>query len=131
MENEKLMELAKEARESAYVPYSHFKVGAALLTETGKVITGFNIENAAYSLCNCAERTAIFSAYAQGIRGFKKLAVIADTPTPVTPCGACRQVLVELCPANLEVIMGNLKGEQLVKTVSELLPGAFSQEDLR
>jgi len=130
MENQKLLALAREAREQAYVPYSHFKVGAALLTATGQVITGFNIENAAYSLCNCAERTALFSAYALGMREFKKLAVIANTPTPVAPCGACRQVLAELCPADMEVIMGNIKGEQSVKTVAELLPGAFNQEDL-
>lgn len=130
MDDQLLLEKAREAREKAYVPYSRFKVGAALLTEDGQVILGCNIENAAYSLCNCAERTALFKAYADGIKSFKKMAVIADTPRPVAPCGACRQVMAELCPPDMPVIMGNLKGESLGKTVAELLPGAFRQEDL-
>jgi cytidine deaminase len=130
MDLNQLLEKAKEAREMAYVPYSKFKVGAALLTEDGQVILGCNIENAAYSLCNCAERTALFKAYSEGLKKFRKMAVIADTPNPVAPCGACRQVMAELCPPDMEVYMGNLKGEKVTKTVAELLPGAFSQEDL-
>ena len=130
MDIQGLMQKAKEAREAAYVPYSKFKMGAALLTDKGDVFTGFNIENAAYSLCNCAERTALFKAFSEGERKYQKMAVIADTPQPVAPCGACRQVLAELCPPDMEVIMGNLKGDTLIKTVAELLPGAFSQEDL-
>jgi cytidine deaminase len=130
MDLNQLLEKAKEAREMAYVPYSKFKVGAALLTEDGQVILGCNIENAAYSLCNCAERTALFKAYSEGYKTFRKMAVIADTPNPVAPCGACRQVMAELCPPDMEVYMGNLKGEKVTKTVAELLPGAFSQEDL-
>jgi cytidine deaminase len=125
-----LLEQAKKARELAYVPYSKFKVGAALLTDNDEVILGCNIENAAYSVCNCAERTALFKAYSNGIKQFKKMAVIAETARPVAPCGACRQVLAELCSPDLEVIMGNMKGDVIVKTVAELLPGAFSQEDL-
>jgi cytidine deaminase len=130
MDNQSLIEMAKKAREKAYVPYSKFKVGAALLTEDGKVYHGCNIENAAYSMCNCAERTALFAAYAQGDRTFKKLAVIADTPGPVSPCGACRQVISELCPSDMEVILSSMDGQVKKITVAELLPGAFSQEDL-
>lgn len=125
-----LIEEAKKARNKAYVPYSKFQVGAALLTEDGKVYHGCNIENAAYSMCNCAERTAIFSAFAQGDRNFKGLAVIADTDRPVSPCGACRQVISELCPKDMKVTLTNLKGDTLELTVEDLLPGAFSPEDL-
>lgn len=121
---------ALKAREFAYVPYSKFKVGAALLTEDGKVYKGCNIENAAYSLCNCAERTALFKAYSEGEKSFKMLAVAADTPGPVSPCGACRQVISELCSPNMPVILTNLNGQVKEMTVEELLPGAFSSEDL-
>jgi cytidine deaminase len=125
-----LIDEAKLAREKAYVPYSKFQVGAALLTEDGKVYHGCNIENAAYSMCNCAERTAIFSAFAHGDRKFKALAVIADTDRPVSPCGACRQVISEMCPKDMKVTLTNLKGNTLEITVEDLLPGAFSPEDL-
>lgn len=125
-----LVEEAKKAREYAYVPYSKFKVGAALLTKDGKVYRGCNIENAAYSLCNCAERTALFKAYSEGDREYVALAVIADTFRPVPPCGACRQVIFELCPPNMKVILANVKGDTMELTVKELLPGAFSAEDL-
>ena len=125
-----LISEAKKAMEKAYVPYSKFQVGAALLTDVGKVYHGCNIENAAYSMCNCAERTAIFSAFAHGDRYFKALAVIADTDRPVSPCGACRQVISELCPRDMTVTLTNLKGDTLEITVEDLLPGAFSAEDL-
>lgn len=127
---ENLIEEAKKAREKAYVPYSHFPVGAALLTSDGKIYHGCNIENAAYSMCNCAERTALFKAYSEGDRQFSLLAVVADTDRPVSPCGACRQVISELCPGDMKVILTNLKGDIQEITVTELLPGAFSPEDL-
>jgi cytidine deaminase len=127
---EKLIEESKKAREKAYVPYSKFGVGAAILTTDGKVYHGCNIENAAYSMCNCAERTALFSAYSQGDRDFSMLAVVADTDRPCSPCGACRQVISELCPKDMKVVLTNLKGDILEITVAELLPGAFSPEDL-
>lgn len=130
MEVTSLIAEAKKAMEKAYVPYSKFQVGAALLTEDGKVYQGCNIENAAYSMCNCAERTALFSAYAHGDRKFKTLAVIADTDRPVSPCGACRQVISELCPNDMKVVLTNLNGDIKELTVAELLPGAFSPEDL-
>jgi cytidine deaminase len=123
---QELIQEAKKGRELAYAPYSKFQVGAALLTKDGKIFRGCNIENAAYSMCNCAERTALFSAYAHGFREFQMLAVIADTDQPVTPCGACRQVISELCPKKMVVVLANLKGEVQELTVEELLPGAFS-----
>jgi cytidine deaminase len=127
---EKLIEEAKKAREKAYVPYSKFKVGAALLTKDGKIYHGCNIENAAYSMCNCAERTALFKAYSEGDRDFQQLTVVADTDRPCSPCGACRQVIAELCPKDMKVVLTNLKGDVLETTVENLLPGAFSPEDL-
>ena len=130
MNTNELIEEAKKAMEKAYVPYSKFKVGAALLTTDGKVYHGCNIENAAYSMCNCAERTALFSAYAHNDKQFKKLAVVADTDRPVSPCGACRQVISELCEQDMVVVLTNLKGDTKELTVQELLPGAFSPEDL-
>lgn len=130
MKNELLIEEAKLAREKAYVPYSKFKVGASLLSENGTVYHGCNIENAAYSMTNCAERTALFKAVSEGDTNFKKLVVIADTEGPVSPCGACRQVISELCPKDMEVVLTNLKGDVQILSVAELLPGAFSPEDL-
>lgn len=130
MTAEQLLAEAKAAREKAYAPYSKFKVGAALLTKAGTVYPGCNVENAAYSLCNCAERTALFSACAAGQRDFAMLAVIAASPQPVAPCGACRQVMAELCPPDMPVVLANLQGDTLQTTVQELLPGAFSPADL-
>lgn len=130
MKINQLVEEAKLAREKAYAPYSKFKVGAALLTVNGKVYHGCNIENASYSMTNCAERTALFKAYSEGDKKFKMLAVVADTEGPVSPCGACRQVISELCSKETVIILSNLKGHIKELTVEELLPGAFSSEDL-
>ena len=130
MDKLQLMEESKIARENAYVPYSKFKVGAALVSKEGKVYHGCNIENAGYSMTNCAERTAMFKAVSEGVREFESLAVVADTEGPVSPCGACRQVLAEFCEPNMPVYLINLKGNVLETTVAELLPGAFSPEDL-
>jgi cytidine deaminase len=127
---DQLIEEAKKAREKAYVPYSKFGVGAALLTTDGKVYHGCNIENAAYSMCNCAERTALFKAYSEGDKDFQLLAVVADTDRPCSPCGACRQVISELCSKDMKVVLTNIKGDILETTVEDLLPGAFSPEDL-
>ncbi|WP_028544936.1 cytidine deaminase [Paenibacillus taiwanensis] len=127
-----LMEQAKLAREKAYTPYSHFKVGAALLDGDGHVHAGCNVENAAYGPTNCAERTALFRAIADGCkpRSFKAIAVVGDTSDPITPCGVCRQVLLELCPPDMPVYMGNLNGEVTTTTVGALLPGAFDVNSL-
>ncbi len=130
MDIEQLIEEAKEARKQAYVPYSKFAVGAALLTENGKVYRGCNIENAAYSMANCAERTVLFKAISEGEKNFKLLAVVADTGRPCSPCGACRQVISEFCPPDMKVVLTNLKGDLLETTVKELLPGAFNAGDL-
>ena len=122
-----LLAAARAAREQAYAPYSHFHVGAALLTRDGRQFVGCNVENASYGLCNCAERTALFSAIAAGCKpgDFVRLAVIGDTPAPIAPCGACRQVMAELCDPDMPVLLGNLGGEADETTVGALLPGSF------
>jgi cytidine deaminase len=127
-----LLEHALEARSRAYTPYSHFNVGAALLDAEGNIHYGCNIENAAYGPTNCAERTAVFRAIADGhaARSFQAIAFIGDTEGPIAPCGVCRQVLVELCKPDMPVYLGNLHGQLLKTTVSELLPWAFTQKDL-
>jgi len=129
---DRLFRAATEARTRAYIPYSGFGVGAALLDAEGAVHYGCNVENAAYGPTNCAERTALFRAVADGSapRSFQAIAVVADTPEPVTPCGICRQVLVELCAPDMPVLLGNLKGNYRETTVAALLPGAFDVEAL-
>src|SRR5690625_4668665 len=125
-----LIEEAKKMRENAHVPYSKFKVGAALRTTSGKIYTGCNIENAAYPVTCCAERVAIFTAIAAGERDFLDMAVIADTKRPVPPCGSCRQVMSEFFDESMEIHLSNL--EKNVKTVKmqELLPFSFDANDL-
>lgn len=130
MDRQQLIKEAKLARETAYVPYSKFGVGAALLTKSGKVYRGSNIENASYGLTNCGERTAIFKAVSEGERDFEMLVVVADTKRPVPPCGACRQVIAEFCSGDMKVILTNLQDDIFETTVNELLPGAFTPEDL-
>jgi cytidine deaminase len=122
-----LLTLARSAREQAYAPYSNFQVGAALLTRDGRRFSGCNVENASYGLCNCAERTALFSAIAAGCRpgDFAALAVVADTENPVSPCGACRQVMSELCDDAMPVLLANLHGDTQQTSVAALLPGSF------
>ncbi|MGY6254340.1 cytidine deaminase [Paraburkholderia caledonica] len=127
MSMEQLLERAGVAREKAYAPYSKFKVGAALLTRDGRVFDGCNVENASYGLCNCAERTAFFSAIAAGYQRdqFAALAVIGDTEGPIAPCGACRQVIIELGGPELPIRLGNLHGATRDTTAREQLPDAF------
>lgn len=128
MTDEALIEIAKQYRTHSYSPYSHFPVGAAVLTAAGKVYGGCNIENSSYPLGNCAERTAIFKAVSEGERDLAAIAIVADTPGPCSPCGACRQVMAEFHIP--KVIMANLKGEWCVVTLDQLLPYAFSDTDL-
>ncbi len=128
MQAEDLVKAAKAAREFSYSPYSKFKVGAAVLTKTGKIYGGCNIENASYGITNCAERTAIFKAVSDGERELEALAVIADTDGPTAPCGACLQVIAEF-KIN-KIIMANLKGDTKIVTLQEILPYSFSDEDL-
>ena len=123
----RLIDAARAARESAYAPYSNFKVGAALLCRDGRVVQGCNVENASYGLCNCAERSAFFSAISGGCRpgDFAALAVIGATSGPIAPCGACRQVMLELGGAHLIVLLANLNGDIVETTAGALLPHAF------
>lgn len=125
MEDIELIKLAKDAMKNAYVPYSHFRVGAALETADGTVYTGCNIENASFGGTNCAERTALFKAISEGKRNFKKIAVINDSGNYAYPCGICRQVLSEF-GINLIVIVANNKCEYVVHKLSELLPYDFN-----
>jgi cytidine deaminase len=122
-----LLTLAREARDRAYAPYSNFLVGAAVRTRDGRHFGGCNVENAAYGLCHCAERTALGTAMAAGYRpgDFAALAVVGDTPAPISPCGACRQVMAELCDQSMPVFLGNLAGDVQETTVAALLPGSF------
>ena len=130
MTDEKLVELAKEAMKNAYVPYSHFKVGAALLTKDGTVFQGCNIENASYGATNCAERTAIFKAVSEGYREFEKIAVVASSGDYASPCGICRQVLFEFLPEGKVILDSEEKG-MVTYTVRELLPFGFSEADIK
>ncbi|MBX7060968.1 MAG: cytidine deaminase [Pyrinomonadaceae bacterium] len=120
----KLISAAGEAREKAHVPFSKFKVGAALETSSGEIITGCNIENASYGLTLCAERVAIFKAISEGKRDFAAIAVVVDTDELTPPCGACRQIIWEFC-GDIPITMANLKGRVETIRMSELLPRAF------
>ena len=133
MKREELIKQEEGARKLSYSPYSHFAVGAALLTKDGKVFLGANIENSSYPLCMCAERNALYNAMMDGYQkeDFAALALTADTDEPCSPCGACRQVISELFPENAPIYMANLKGEVKETTAKELLPFAFSEKDLK
>ena len=127
-EHRQLLQAATEARQHAYVPYSHFPVGAAAMTDNGNLYTGCNIENASFGLTICAERTAIFKAIAAGEKQIVTVAVVADTPGPTAPCGACRQVMAEFGVQS--VIMANTNGASRIVKLNELLPYAFSSNDM-
>ncbi|HDR6213687.1 cytidine deaminase [Bacillus cereus group sp. Bce041] len=131
MDKKKYIEEANKMLSKAYIPYSKFPVGAALVTKEGKIYTGCNIENASYGLCNCAERTAIFKAVSEGERDFSYLVITGETDEPISPCGACRQVIAEFCDPKMPVLLTNVKGDEKEVTVEQLLPGAFSIEDLK
>jgi cytidine deaminase len=124
MTPKKLMAAAKTALRRAHAPYSHFRVGAALLTKSGKVYSGCNIEISSYSLTLCAERTAIFKAVSEGERSFAAIAIISDSPSFISPCGACRQVMSDLI-GKVPVYMGDSKGRMIELRTDELLPVPF------
>lgn len=126
---EQLIAAAARAREMAYVPYSGYKVGAALLGKSGKIYTGCNVENASYGASICAERTALVKAVSEGEREFMMIAVVTDGPKPGSPCGICRQVLYEFEP-NLQLILANLQGEIRETSVAQYLPDGFGPQDL-
>lgn len=133
MKKEELVKKAVEARELSYSPYSRFKVGAAILTKDGQIFLGANIENSSYPLCMCAERNALYNAMMHGYKkeDFEAIALAADTDRPCSPCGACRQVISELFPSNKPIYMANIKGDIEETDVTELLPFAFSEDDLK
>jgi cytidine deaminase len=126
----KLFKEAKKAQKNAYVPYSEFPLGAAVLTVDGSIYSGTNIENSAYGLTNCAERSAIFSAVSAGNRKIEALLLVSSTEKPVTPCGACRQVINEFADGEIEIIMMTEDGKELSMSNQELLPGAFSDKSM-
>lgn len=137
MDNLKLLEEAKKARLKAYTPYSNFKVGAALLTKSGKVYLGCNIENATYTPTICAERTAFFKAVSEGEREFEKIAIVGakdgkDANEMCAPCGVCRQVMMEFCnPKEFQIILADGENTCRVMTLEELLPCGFSSANLK
>ncbi|MBK5255839.1 MAG: cytidine deaminase [Vicinamibacteria bacterium] len=124
-----MSDYAREARKGAVAPFSHFKVGAALLTVDGEIITGSNIESATYGLTLCAERIAVFKAVSEGFRKFSAVAVVADSIKVTTPCGSCRQVLWELC-GDIWVHIANLRGQKRTMRLSSLLPEPFDKRFL-
>lgn len=129
---QELIDAAIEAREKAYVPYSKFKVGAAVLAEDGKIYSGCNIENASYGATNCGERTAIFKAISEGNKVIKALAVIGDTENFTAPCGICRQVIAEFAESkDMKIYLVKNRNEYVEKTLEEILPGSFGKEDLK
>ena len=127
--NQEIIEAATAARENAHAPFSHFKVGAALLTKSNEIVTGCNIENASYGLTICAERVAIFKAISENKKDFARICVVADTDALTPPCGACRQIIWEFC-GDVEVLMANLQGKEETFQMSELLPKAFDAKFL-
>ena len=130
MDNKELLKIAEKAKENAYVPYSKFHVGAALLTKSGKVFTGCNVECASYGGTNCAERTAIFKAVSEGEREFEKIAVTSDNIGETYPCGICRQVILEF-GRNIKVVLGESEGEYREMSIQELIPYGFTGADLK
>ena len=135
MENKRLIELSKEAMGKAYAPYSGYKVGAALLTKQGKVYQGCNVENAAYTPSNCAERTAIFNAISEGDRDFEAIAIVGGKDGLVKdrfpPCGVCRQVLMEFCdPETFRIVLAKDKGEYEEYTLKKLFPVSFGKDQI-
>jgi cytidine deaminase len=126
MNDSQLMDAARAVRDRAYVPYSNFKVGAAIRADSGAVYSGCNVENVAYPEGTCAEAGAIAAMAAAGEYRIAEVAVIADSPAPVPPCGGCRQKLKEFAAGDVRVTMATTGGETLTMTVAELLPGAFT-----
>lgn len=133
MKPEQLIQSAIDATKNCHVPYSKFKVGAAILMKDGTVITGANIENSSYGLSMCAERSALYHAHLKGYRkdDIVSMAIIGPTSGPISPCGACRQVMHELMHANTPIMLSNLKKEIKNTTPETLLPYAFSSKDLK
>lgn len=130
MNYSELLLIANKVKLNSYSPYSKFRVGAVLVTDEGTLYSGVNVENASYGLTNCAERTAIFSAITSGERKFKSIVLASDAEDFITPCGACRQVLMELGGKDLEIVMSNRDKEIRILKLEELLPLSFNKENL-
>ncbi|WP_312313868.1 cytidine deaminase [Streptococcus parasuis] len=126
METTNLIELVVDNSKYAYVPYSHFPVSAILVTKSGELYSGVNIENASFGLTNCAERTAIFKAISEGVRDFFEIIIYGETEKPISPCGACRQVMAEFFDKDLKVTLVAKDKSTVVMTVGELLPYSFT-----
>ena len=126
METTNLIELVLDNSKYAYVPYSHFPVSAILVTKSGELYSGVNIENASFGLTNCAERTAIFKAISEGVRDFSEIIIYGETEKPISPCGACRQVMAEFFDKDLKVTLVAKDKSTVVMTVGELLPYSFT-----
>src|SRR5215813_10716950 len=122
--------MARQARKHARAPYSKFKVGAVVECADGRTFTGCNVENSSYGATLCAEQVALAKAVSEGAREFTRVAVIADTSLPVPPCGACRQVIFELCGGEVDVVMANMSGQFVIRKAIELLPAPFDQSFL-
>jgi cytidine deaminase len=129
MDYKDLVKIANDIKERAYCPYSKFRVGAALLTNDGKVYTGVNIENASFGATNCAERTAMFKAVSEGETKFEAIAIASDKEDLIFPCGICRQVLSEFGEREMKVICSKKNGEFKIYTLEEILPNAFTDTD--
>lgn len=134
-ETKKLITEAIKAMKKAYAPYSNFYVGAALQTQEGKIYPGFNIENASYTPCNCAERTAFFRAVYEGERNFSRICVVGglngELRDYASPCGVCRQVMMEFCDENFEILLAKSEEEYKVYTLKDLLPEGFGPKNLK
>jgi cytidine deaminase len=122
-----LIDIARQAREFARAPYSNFKVGAVVECADGRIFTGCNIENSSYGSTLCAEQVALAKAVSEGARDFVRIVVMADTDRPIPPCGACRQVIFELCGGEMEVVMAKVDGQFEIRKANELLPAPFDQ----
>ena len=129
-EREKMLDLAYEAMNRAYTPYSHFQVGACLKGKSGTDYLGCNIESASYTPTNCAERTAVFKAVSEGERDFEAIVIVCSGKNPAAPCGVCRQVLREFCADDMPVVFADGKRNYIESTLGELLPHSFGPEDL-
>lgn len=130
MDYKKLINVALDYRNRAYSPYSNFKVGAAVLFESGKIYGGCNVENASFGATNCAERTAIFKGISEGETTIKSIAIVGSLNEYTYPCGICRQVISEFGDESIEVILAKSEDDYIIKDMREVLPGAFKKEAL-
>ena len=130
MDYKKLLQNALQAKKRAYAPYSNFRVGSAVLTKTGKIFSGCNIETSSYSLTICAERTALFKAISEGEKSFQAIAIVSDEKGFTTPCGACRQVILDLA-GDIDIILMSKTGKTKIYKSSAMLPHAFGPKNLK